>query len=81
MTTFTALIIYRAEKPYGVGRTAHERHSRIVPGYRAEITDGLPDGQFCYTGVCETKEAVKAELIASLKDRGFSGVIQFAGEG
>lgn len=76
--TFTALITYRAEKPFGVGRTAHERHSRIIPGYRAEITDGLPDGEFVYTGVCETRDEVKAELIASLKDRGLSGVVHFA---
>ena len=78
MTTFTALITYRVEKPYGVGHNAHERHARIVGGYRAEITDGLPDGTFCYTGVCETREEVKAELIASLKDRGLSGVVRFA---
>jgi hypothetical protein len=76
--TFTALITHRAEKPYGVGRTAHERHSRIVPGYRAEITDGLPDGVFVYTGVCETRDEVKAELIGALKDRGLSGVVRFA---
>lgn len=75
---YTALITYRAEKPFGVGRTAHERHSRIVSGFRAEITDGLPDGQFVYTGVCETREEAKAELIASLKARGFSGVLKFA---
>lgn len=76
--TFTALITYRPEKPYGIGRTAHERHTRIVPGYRAEITNGLPDGVYCYTGVCETREEVKAELIASLKDRGLSGTVRFA---
>lgn len=76
--TFTALITYRAEKPFGVGRTASERHSRIIPGYRAEIIDGLPDGEFVYTGVCETLDEVKAELIANLKDRGLSGVVHFA---
>lgn len=76
--TYTALITYRAEKPFGVGRTAHERHSRIVPGYRAEITDGLPDGQFVYTGVCETRDEVKAALIGALKNRGLSGVVHFA---
>jgi hypothetical protein len=78
--TFTALITYRSEKPYGVGRTAQERHSHIVPGYRAEITNGLPDGQFIYTGACETRDEVKAELIGALKDRGLSGVLRFAGE-
>lgn len=76
--TFTALITYRSEKPYGVGRNANERHSRIVPGYRAEITDGLPEGQFVYIGVCETRDGVKAELIGALKDRGLSGMVRFA---
>lgn len=76
--TFTALITHRSEKPFGVGRTAQERHSRIVGGFRAEITDGLPDGVFVYTGVCETRDEVKAELIGALKDRGLSGVVRFA---
>ena len=76
--TFTALITYRAEKPFGVGRTASERHSRIVGGYRAEVTDGLPDGQFVYTGVCETRDEAKTELVGALKDRGLSGVVRFA---
>jgi hypothetical protein len=64
--TLTALITFRAEKPYGIGRTANERASRIVGGYRAEITDGLPDGQFCYTGVCETAEEARTELASAL---------------
>jgi hypothetical protein len=76
--TFTALITFRSEKPFGVGRTAHERHSRIVSGFRAEITDGLPDGVFCYTGVCETRDAVKAELVENLKGLGYSGTLKFA---
>jgi hypothetical protein len=78
MTTFTALITHRAEKPYGVGHNAHERAARIVGGYRAEITDGLPDGEFVYTGVCETRDEVKAELLANLKVRGLSGTLRFA---
>jgi hypothetical protein len=75
---FTANITYRAEKPFGVGRTAHERFTRIIPGYRAEITDGLPEGQHCYTGVCETREEVKAELVEALKARGLTGTLRFA---
>lgn len=75
--TYAALITYRAEKPYGVGRTASERHSRIVPGYRAEITDGLSDGEFCYTGVCETAAEAKAEIIASLAERNRHGRVDF----
>lgn len=76
---FTALVTYRAEKPYGVGRTADERHSRIVGGYRAEVTDGLPDGEFAYTGVCESYEAAKTEIIATLKHRGLTGRLRLVG--
>jgi len=52
---FTASIFFRAEKPYGVGHSAHERHSRVVPGYRAEVIGGLPDNINIYTGVCKTR--------------------------
>jgi hypothetical protein len=71
-----ARVTYKAEKPFGKGRSAHERHQRVVGGYRAEITDGLPDGVFAYTGVCETERAAVDELISSLKDRGLRGSLR-----
>jgi len=72
-----ALVTYRAEKPFGVGRTDHERASRIVGGFRAEVTHGLADGEFCYTGVCETAQAAKDELLASLAERGHCGAVDW----
>jgi len=78
MTTFTATIYYRAEKPYGVGRTAYERHTRIEPGWRGEIIGGLDDGINVYTGVCEDRETVKRELISHLKRLGLTGTLRFA---
>lgn len=77
MATFTASIFHKAEKPFGVGRTAHERASRIVGGYRGEVISGLPDGKFIYTGVHSERGQVKADLIAQLKAHGFSGNLRF----
>jgi hypothetical protein len=74
---YQASIHYRAEKPYGVGRTAHERHSYIVPGYRGEIISGLDDGRAVYTGVCSSREEVKTELLSHLKRLGLRGVLRF----
>lgn len=78
MNTFTATIYHRNAKPYGVGRTAHERHMQIVGGWRGEIIDGLADGWNVYTGVCETREEVKQELIDHLKRLGLTGTLRFA---
>ena len=75
--TFTASIFYRAEKPYGVGKTAHERHSRIEPGFRAEVINGLPEKLHIYTGVCSTREECKRELVDQLKKQGLSGTLRF----
>ena len=76
MTIFQAAIHYRREKPYGVGRTPDERHSYIVGGWRGEIIDGLENGRFIYTGVCETKQECAAELIQHLKAKGLSGKLR-----
>jgi len=78
MSIFTASIFYRAEKSFGAGRTAHQRHKRIVGGWRAEVIDGLPDGVSIYTGVCADRDEVKRELIDQLKRNGFSGTLRFA---
>jgi hypothetical protein len=75
---YQASIWYRAEKPYGIGRTANERHSYIVPGYRGEIISGLPDGRAVYTGVCSTRDEVKAELVEHLKRLGYHGSLRVA---
>jgi hypothetical protein len=77
MTTFTGTIYYRDAKPYGVGRTSHDRHSRIVGGWRGEIIGGLADGYSVYTGVCETRDEVKKELVKHLKRLGFTGTLKF----
>ncbi len=73
---FQATVNYRAEKPHGVGRTAHERHSHIVPGWRGEIIDGLPEGRFVYTGVCATRDECKVELTSHLKCLGYHGILR-----
>lgn len=73
---YQASIWYRAEKPYGVGRNAHERHSYIVPGYRGEVISSLEDGCAVYTGICQTREEVKAELVSHLKRLGLSGSLR-----
>lgn len=78
MTIFTASVYHRPEKPYGVGKTADQRHKRIVGGWRAEIIDGLEDGHAVYTGVCETREGAIAELITHLKSQGRSGALRIA---
>lgn len=62
---------YRAEKPYGIGNTAHERHTRIVGGWVAEAVDGLRKGEAVYTGACETEEQAITELGAELYHRGY----------
>lgn len=77
MTTFTGTIYYRDAKPYGVGRTSHDRYSRIVGGWRGEIIGGLDDGRSVYTGVCETRDDVKRELIAHLRGLGLTGTLKF----
>jgi hypothetical protein len=77
MNTFTASIYFQNEKPYGVGRTAHERASRIVGGWRGEIIDGLDEGLMIYTGVCSEREQVKEELVSHLKSQGLSGNLRF----
>ena len=73
---YTASVSYRNEKPFGVGRTAHERHSRVVGGYRAEVISGLEEGHFIYTGVCATRQAAVAELVSQLKTAGLSGKLR-----
>ena len=75
--TFTGTIYYRDAKPYGVGRTAHERHSRVVGGWRGEIIDGLTEGRSVYTGVCKTRDEVKQELVTHLKRLGLTGTLKF----
>jgi hypothetical protein len=77
MTRLTARIYYRAEKPYGVGRTAHERHTRIEPGFRAEVVDGLDDRTHVYTGVCATRDEARAELIGHVQRLGLTGTVRF----
>jgi hypothetical protein len=77
MTTYTGTIYYRNAKSYGVGRTAHDRHSRIVGGWRGEIIGGLAEGHSIYTGVCETRDEVKRELITHLKRLGLTGTLKF----
>lgn len=74
MTTFTASIFFRSEKPYGVNPNPH---NRIVGGWRGEVIGGLEQGLTIYTGVCATREAVKSELIAHLKAQGLSGTLRF----
>lgn len=69
----TASVYYRAEKPYGVGRNAHERHMRIEPGWRAQVIDGLERGHSIYTGVNPSREAAIAELVSALQAAGLSG--------
>lgn len=78
MTIYTASIFYRPEKPFGVGRTAKERHSRIVGGWRGEVIGGLEDGRAIYTGVHADREAVKQELIGHLKRLGLTGKLRIA---
>jgi hypothetical protein len=78
MTIYTASIFYRPEKPFGVGRTARERHNRIVGGYRGEIIGGLEGGRTVYTGVHADREAVKRELIEHLKRLGLTGKLRIA---
>lgn len=75
--TFYASIWFRKEKPYGVGKTSHERHSYIVEGYRGEIIGGLPAGRMVYTGSCDTRDEVKTELVQHLKRLGYSGTLSF----
>jgi hypothetical protein len=77
MTKLTASIYFQNEKPYGVGRTANERASRIVGGWRGEVIGGLEQGLTIYTGVCSSREQVKAELISHLKAQGLSGTLSF----
>lgn len=79
MITLQAVVNYRPEKPYGVGHTAHERYTRIEPGYVAEVVDGLPNG-LCrvYTGCCDSRQEAVAELIAELKRLGLSGRLRVA---
>lgn len=48
----------------------------ILGGFRGEVVDGLPDGKFIYTGVCETKEECVAELIGHLNEHGFTGKLK-----
>lgn len=78
MTIYLATIHYRPEKPFGMGRTAHERASRIVGGWRGEVISDLDGGKRIYTGVCPDREAVKAELISHLKAHGLSGTLRIA---
>jgi hypothetical protein len=77
-TIYTASIYYRPEKPFGVGRTAKERHSRIVGGWRGEVIGGLDDGRSVYTGVHADRDAVKRELVDHLKRLGLSGTLRFS---
>jgi hypothetical protein len=77
MTTFTASLFYRPEKPFGVGKSFHQRHQRIVGGWRAEIISGLPEGLSIYTGVCTSREDTKTELVNALKAKGFTGTLKF----
>lgn len=67
-TTFTAHVWFR----HGVNKG----YTKIMEGYRAEIIDGLSDGCFVYTGVCETAKDAVNELIDNLKSRGFSGKLK-----
>ena len=73
---YEASIYFRPEKPYGIGNSARERASRIVPGFRGEVISGLNDGLFVYTGVCATKDECKAELISHLKRLGLTGKLR-----
>jgi hypothetical protein len=70
---YEAIITYRAEKSYGIGRTAREKHTRIVAGFRGEVISGLDKGLSVYTGVCATMDDCKAELIEHMKRLGLSG--------
>lgn len=63
---FTAQVVYKSED-------RSNPWLPILPGYRAEVVDGLPEGKFIYTGVCATKQEAVQELIAQLKEHGFSG--------
>ena len=74
--TYTASVFHRPEKPFGVGRTVHQCGQRIVGGWRAEVIDGLPDGEFAYTGVCTSREGAISELTESLKARGLHGKLR-----
>lgn len=78
MTMFLANYWYRAEKPYGVGRTREERASYIVPGWRGEVISGLEDGRAIYTGVCASKAEASQELVSHLKAKGYTGVLRAA---
>jgi hypothetical protein len=77
MTTFTASLFHRSEKPYGTGKSADQRHQRIVGGWRGEVISGLPEGWSIYTGVCMTREETKTELVHALKSKGFTGTLKF----
>lgn len=75
--TFHASIWFRKEKPYGVGKTAYQRHQHIVEGWRASVVTGLRGNEEIYTGACATREDAIAELISHLKQAGYSGVLKF----
>ena len=74
---YVARLTYRAEKPYGIGATAHARHMRVEGGWRAEIVDGLDDGRLCYTGVEPSAESAKAALVARAQAQGLTGIMRF----
>ncbi len=76
--TFHATVWFREEKPYGVGKSAYERHQRIEPGWRATVIHGLRGREEIYTGVCDTREKAVAELISHLKNAGYSGVLKLS---
>jgi hypothetical protein len=78
MNIFQANIYHVSEKPYGVGKTANERHTYIVGGWRGEVISGIDDDLTIYTGKCDTVQGCKDELISQLKAHGYKGILRTA---
>lgn len=72
-----ANVYFRAEKPYGVGRTADERHKFIVGGYRAEVISELPGDLRLYTGVHADADDAKRDLCEQAARHGVADAIKF----
>ena len=70
MARYTANIRF---VPAHFNRTAF---CNIPERWTAEVHDGLPDGTFVYSDGCQSRQEALADLIATLKTRGLSGVLQ-----
>lgn len=72
------MLTLQAQVWFRKGEFCRRLHTNIVEGFRAEVTDGLPEGVVIYTGVCSTRQEAIQELVVHLQQRGLNGTLKVA---